>query len=608
VTVAHPHPWSPPTIEDHALIGDGRASALVTTDGTLDWLCLSRPEGPPYFGALIGGERGGRFAIRPLDAGPARRRYREGSAILETTWTTRSGVARLTEGMVLDISRRLLPQALVVRRLEAVEGEVRAEVLFDPRRDLAEPPTRVAGRAGALIVEWGSTALLLCTDPGLELAPGRTAEVTVRPGRPATFSLAVADRAPGVLLSASAAWSAVEECDAWWRSWTDGLDWTGPQPDPVIRSLITLRLLTFTPSGAPVAAPTTSLPEEVGGERNWDYRFAWPRDASLGISAFLGAGRDQEALAFLRWLTVASRLSRPRVQVLYDVLGRPGVNEVERTDVPGYRDSHPVRMGNAACGQHQLDVYGWVVEAGWHLAQHGPGLDRHLWSAVQHWADFVCGCWRHPDAGLWEGRGEPTHHVHSKLMGWRALDRALGLTRGHRARGRRVARWERERRALADDIRTRGVDPVRGVYVRRYGSSELDAALLMLPSIGFEPPDAPRVRATVDAIRSELDAGGGLLYRYPPGSDGLSGGEGAFLACSFWLVTALCRLGRVDEAGELFDSLCGRANDVGLFGEEIDPATGAHLGNFPQALTHSSLVEAALALRAATEDGAAARG
>lgn len=447
-------------------------------------------------------------------------------------------------------------------------------------------------------MDWGSLALTLRTEPDLEIRAGTPAHIHVEQGERVTFVVALADRAPGVLIGAEKAWELLERGDRWWRRWSESLRYDGPMPGTVARSLITLRLLTYAPSGAPIAAPTTSLPEKLGGSLNWDYRFSWPRDASLGLRAFLGTGHREEPRAFLRWLTIASRLSRPRVDVLYDLEGRPGIGEEERWALPGYRGSRPVRFGNAACEQHQLDVYGWIVDAAWRLHREGERLEGDVWRAVTGWADFVCRSWREPDAGIWERRGSPAHHVHSKLMGWMALDRALEMGREYPLRHARRRRWEMERSALSEDVRRQGLDSSRGVYWGRYGGPDLDAALLMLPEIGWEGSGSPRLSATVEAIRSELDAGDGLLYRYP--QDGKD--EGAFLACSFWMVGALCRLGRIEEAVALFESLCARTNDVGLLAEEVDPGTGAFLGNFPQALTHSSLVSAGLSIRAATAD------
>jgi GH15 family glucan-1,4-alpha-glucosidase len=359
-----------------------------------------------------------------------------------------------------------------------------------------------------------------------------------------------------------------------------------------------LQLLTYSPSGAPVAAPTTSLPERIGGDRNWDYRYAWPRDASIGVAAFLAADQPREARAFLGWLLHASRLDRPRLPVLFPLDGRPGPPESELSGWPGYAGSQPVRIGNGAASQHQLDGYGWVVDAAWLLTDAGHPLYGETWRAVAGFADRVAATWTKPDAGIWEQRAAPTHHVHSKLMAWLALDRA---TRIATARGdnyhRRSQHWADACDALAGDIRTRGFNDARGTYTASYGSTDLDAALLILPLLEFEPASSARVRGTVDAIGQELSAGGPLLYRYPPGSDGLAGGEGAFLPCSFWLVRALALTGRREAAEALLEDLLALGGPLGLFGEEMDPETGEHLGNYPQALTHAALVSAALALR-----------
>jgi pentatricopeptide repeat protein len=586
-----------PPIGDYGLIGDARTAALCSSAGSIDWLCFPQFDSDPVFGRLIGGDRAGCFAIEVDGVRRTLRRYRDDSAVLETTWTTDGAEVRLTEGMVVDVSSTLLPQLVLVRRIEAQGGPARIRVLFDPRAGLAGEPLPSRRRWDTILASRGSLLVGLRTDLDVGIVPGREANLVVHPQTPVTFVLTAADREPLVLLDAAQAWTALEETDRWWKRWTQEIDYEGPAAGSIARSFITLRLLIYAPSGAPVAAPTTSLPEVIGGPRNWDYRFSWPRDASTGLTAFLEMGRPDEAHAFMHWLLHAGRMDRPRLDVLYTLFGQAGPAEEEHREMPGYRDSRPVRIGNRAKEQHQLDVYGWVLDAAKDLAEARGRLHGETWRGMSKHADFIAANWRRPDAGIWEVRGEPRHYVHSKLMGWVGLERALYLTRSHHARRGRSRRWRSEQRALADDIRDRGFDPARGSYVWYYGADALDAALLLMPWTEFEDPGSPRVTGTIDAVRRELGAGGPLLFRVPPGQDGLEGREGAFLACSFWLVDALARTGRRDEAVEVFEDMCGRANELGLFAEEMDPSTGEHLGNFPQGLTHAAMLHAARTLQ-----------
>ncbi len=590
-------PPRPVPIGEHGLLGGTRTGALVTGDGTIDWCCLPRFDGEPVFGALLGGPGAGRFRLGPAGpAAPSARRYRGHTATLETTWATGSGRLVLREAMVAEVSGRLLPATLLVRQLSAEGAPASAVVDFDPR--LGERHRRPRVRRGPVLVcDFGRLALSLGADPPVEVEPGRPGTFTVVPGRPVTFVLAAAHGEPLVHVDPATAWGLVEADEALWREWAAGIDQGLPFREAVVRSMLTLRLLTCSPSGAPVAAPTTSLPEDPGGVRNWDYRYTWPRDASIGVSTFLGTGKVLEAERFLGWLLHASRLDRPRLPALLTLMGCRVPAERSLAGWPGYAGSAPVRTGNGAADQHQLDGYGWVVDAAWTYVQAGHRLNSEAWRAMRGFADLVARRWREPDAGIWELRADAAHHVHSKLMGWLALDRALRIGQSHRLGEGQRRRWRTARDELAAEVRTRGFDPARGSYTRAYGSPDLDAALLLLPALGFEPPGSSRSRGTVDAVRRELSAGGPLLYRYPPGRDGLPGGEGAFLPCSFWLVQALARTGRRAEATELFGALLARATPLGLYGEEMDPATGAHLGNFPQALTHAALVQAVLTLR-----------
>jgi GH15 family glucan-1,4-alpha-glucosidase len=587
----------PVPIGDYGLLGDTRTAALVSSDGGVDWFCVPAFDGEPVFGSLLGGPSAGTFRFGPaLPAQLIARRYRRHCATLETVWTAGQGRLVLAEAMVAEVSGQLLPATVMVRRLSAEGAPMAAVIEFDPR--LGEHHRRPRVRRGpALVCEWGSLALSLGCHPQLDLEPGRPASITVAPGRPVTLVLAVANGEPLVHVDPATAWDLIDADEARWRAWAAEIDGHIPFRESVVRSLLTLQLLSYSPSGAPVAAPTTSLPEDPGGLRNWDYRYAWPRDASIGVGAFLAAGKTDEARGFLGWLLHASRLQRPQLPALLTLTGRHVPPERELHDWPGYAASTPVRVGNGAAIQHQLDGYGWVLDAAWVLVRDGHRLYSETWRAMRGFADLVARRWQEPDAGIWEIRGDAAHHVHSKLMGWLALDRALRIGQSHRLGAGQQRRWQAARDRVAAEVRARGFDPARGSYTRSYGSTDLDAALLILPILDFENAGSPRLTGTVDAVRRELSAGGPLLYRYPPGRDGLAGTEGAFLPCSFWLVQALAHTGRRREAAELFQTLLGHANALGLYGEEMDPATKAHLGNFPQALTHAALVQAALALR-----------
>ena len=587
-------------IEDYGLLGDTRTAALVGSDGSVDWLCVPRFDGQPVFGRLVGSSAAGRFRLGPR--GPIEvvsRAYRPESATLETTWQTETGRLTLTEGLVAEVGGRLLPATMLVRRLTAPDGPVKAVIDFDPRLGERHRPPRTEHRDELLVCRWLSLAMGLRTFPVVAIQPGEPQSITVTPDQPFTCVMSVADREPLVYVDPHAAWEALREDEARWQAWCGGIDKDLPHRRVVVRSVLTLRLLTYSPSGAPVAAPTTSLPEVLGGVRNWDYRYAWPRDASIGIDAFLGVGKQEEARAFMAWLLSATRLDRPRLPVLLTLHGKHPRSERELAGWPGYAGSAPVRWGNAAADQHQLDGYGWVLDAAWRLSESGHRLYSETWRTMAGFADQVADRWREPDAGIWEIRSDSVHHVHSKLMAWLALDRALRMSAHHRTSARRTRHWSSERAALRSEIEERGYDGRVGTYTRSYGSPDTDAALLVLPLTEFHPASSPRVRGTIDAIARALDAGAPLLYRYPPGRDGLPGADGAFVPCSFWLVQALAHSGRCCQADALFRELLALASPLGLYAEEMDPASRRHLGNYPQALTHAALIQAALALRAA---------
>jgi GH15 family glucan-1,4-alpha-glucosidase len=586
-------------IGEYALLGDTRTGALVSRRGSVDWLCLPRFDADPVFGYLIDAEHGGRFEVSIAGQVEARA-YREESAVLETRWRGPDGAATVTEAMAVSVSG-FLPQLALVRQVACTVGEVEINLLFDPKRGLPGRTPRWRRNGVALVCEWGTLALVLqCFGAETPVAPGMRRTIRLRKGSQATFLASMADRAPATYLTADDALRIIEEADRDWRRWAGAIDYAGPFRKTVIRSLVTLRLLTYSPSGAPVAAPTTSLPERLGGDLNWDYRYAWPRDAGIGSGAFLAAGRAEEAKAFLRWLEIASRLTLPRMKVLYTLDGTPGHREREINGISGYRSSLPARAANAAARQHQLDVYGWVVDTAWHLASLGHELDGPSWRMTRSLADFVARSWRPPDAGIWEERGAHRQHVSSKLLAYVALDRAARIARARGSDAKRVSTWERERAALRAQVREQGWNPTLRSYSAAYGSDDLDASVLLIAMSELEGESTERVKATVEAVRRRLGAGGVLVYRYLNGDEAP---EGAFLACTFWMIDALARCGCVDEAETLMEEAIGLGGELGLLAEEVEPSTGEMLGNHPQALSHSTLVAAALSIEAAKASG-----
>ena len=583
-------------IAEYALVGDTRTAALISRSGSVDWLCLPRFDADPVFGRLIDQEHGGHFELS-VDGSVEMRAYRSESAVLETRWRGSAGTATVTEAMPVNV-KGFLPQMALVRHLECTAGEVVAQVRFDPRLGLPGRPPRWNRRGNGVICEWGALALLLQYFGVEALEPGKWVSMRLGQGQSLTLIASLADRTPAVFIPRQEALMLMEETDRDWRWWAAEIKYTGPFRPAVVRSLITLRLLTYSPSGAPVAAPTTSLPERLGGKLNWDYRYAWPRDAGIGSGAFMAAGRTQEAQAFLRWLEIASRLTVPKMHVLYTLDGTPGHREREIKGVSGYHGSLPVRAANAAAEQHQLDVYGWVMETAWHLDSHGSDLDRASWRMIRSLADFVASSWREPDAGIWEDRDKPRHHVSSKLMAFVALDRASRIARRRNQDAPRANTWEREREALRADIYAHGWNPILNTYTAAYGSENLDASVLLVAMSELENGRPERIKMTIDAVRQRLGAGGALVYRHLA-PNGRPPDDGAFIACTFWLIDALARCGRLDDAEAVMVEAIKLGGELGLLAEEVDPGSGAMLGNHPQALSHAALVAAALSIEAA---------
>jgi GH15 family glucan-1,4-alpha-glucosidase len=585
-------------IRDYAAIGDGRTLALVALDGSIDWLCLPNIDSPGVCAGILDTAQGGSFRLAPEAPFETERRYIPDSNVLESTFVTEDGIVRVTDAMLLP-GDRLAPTREVARRVDGLKGSVPMGWRVEPRFGFGSARTRFGWRGGVPVATSGRDALAVCTwgagEASLD-AVSMSGQMSVAEGASALLVMSVAHQEPLVFPSRSEVERRLEATLGYWRDWVDDRTYDGPWREAVVRSALALKLLRYSPSGAIAAAGTTSLPEETGGERNWDYRFCWIRDSAFTLDALMRLGCPGEAESFFWWLLHASQLTKPRLQVLYRLDG--GAQAPERElDLHGYRGSRPVRVGNGAAHQEQLDIYGDLMQTALLYAQAGGTIDRETGRRLAGMADHICGIWSAPDSGIWEVRGEPQHFTHSKMMCWVALDRAVHLAEAGCLPQKGIARWRLEADLIHEFVERRCWSDLLGSYVRSADSTELDASLLLGALMGFPSAHDPMMSQTIDAIRLELGHGV-LLYRYS-GDDGLRGGEGAFLCCSFWLADALARAGRVTEAAELMAQLISFANDVGLYAEEIDIDSREFLGNFPQGLVHLALINAATSIVAA---------
>ena len=593
----------PLRIEDYAIIGDTQTAALVGADGSIDWLCLPRFDSGACFAALLGGPGHGRWLIAPEgEVQRTRRRYRDGTLILETEFTTAEGVVRLVDCMP---PRGHDPD--VVRLVEGVSGEVRVRFELVIRFDYGSVVPWVRARPSGLTAVAGPDALCLHAGVRVHGEDLKTvADFTVREGDRIPFVLTwhpAHEPAPARL----DAFGEVDETERWWRAWSGRCTYTGPHAAAVKRSLLVLKALTYAPTGGIVAAPTTSLPEWLGGVRNWDYRYCWLRDATLALYALLLGGYTAEAAAWRDWLTRAVAGDPSELQIMYGVAGERRLPEFELDWLPGYEASRPVRIGNGAVRQVQHDVYGEVMDTLYQARRAHLPADEWSWGLQLKLLEVLEQGWRDPDEGIWEVRGPRRHFTHSKVLSWVAFDRGV-KTIEQFGRGGPLERWRQIRDAIHDDVCRHGFHAGKGSFTQSYGSEALDASLLLLPLVGFLPASDPRIVGTVAAIERELlhdgfvlryrtdapaSAAGEALASAHQNVDGLPPGEGAFLACSFWLVDTYALLGRYDDAERMFERLLAVANDVGLLAEEYDPLSGRQLGNFPQAFSHLSLVNTA---------------
>src|SRR4051812_23086109 len=604
-----------PLIADHGLIGDLQTAALVSTDGSIDWFCTPRFDSPSVFGALLDPDRGGHFRIRPTDPAFATKQlYFPDTAILITRFMTEAGVGEVVDFMPTSSSK--LPRAnhRIVRLVRCVRGEVNFDLDVAPRFDYGRRPHDVSLSGGGAVFTSGSERLTLHIvrepgDPQLATATVDAnhdvhASLTLKMGDVRGAVLETAAGGPPRVIRAAEVLNLLEETTRFWRSWVSQSTYTGRWREMLQRSAITLKLMTYAPSGGLVAAPTAALPEQVGGERNWDYRFTWVRDASFSVYALLRMGFTEEAAAFSRWL-------RDRVQekaggaggplnIMYRVDGSPDLSEEILDHWEGYRGSRPVRIGNGASDQLQLDIYGEALDSVYQADQHGLQIGHPGWTGLVELLDWLVDNWDRPEEGIWETRGGRESFTYGRLMSWVAFDRALRLAET-RSRPGPVERWREQRDRVYAQLWERGWSPQRHAFVQRYGSEVLDSALLRMPQVGFVAPRDPMWLSTLDQMADELVTDS-LVYRYNPEAspDGLRGSEGTFSLCTFSYVNALARAGRVGEARLVFEKMLTYANHLGLYAEEIGPA-GDQLGNFPQAFTHLALIDAALALEEAME-------
>jgi GH15 family glucan-1,4-alpha-glucosidase len=586
---------APLPIEDYALIGDCRTAAIVGRDGAIDWLCLPRFDAPACFAALLGGPRHGSWLIAPQHATPEiRRSYRAETLLLETVFTTPEGELALIDAMPLGLTG-----SHVIRRLEGRRGRVAMHFHLKLRFDFGRSAPWVTREENGMgIVAIVGPDLITVRGP-VELLDRDLATVAVfevEAGQSVTFVLShgPSHLPPPDRFNGDAALSATEDT---WRAWSKRCEYIGPWRDAVLRSLIVLKALTYATTGGIIAAPTTSLPEQLGGQRNWDYRFCWLRDATLTLLALMGGGYYEEAQAWRDWLHRSIAGNADELQIMYGVRGERHLLEWEADWLPGYQGAKPVRIGNAASEQLQLDVYGEVMDA-LHQARAG-GLDvpPSAWSLQANMIEHLETIWQQPDDGIWEMRGGRRPFVHSKVMAWVAFDRVVQDIEQFGLPGP-IEHWRQTRDAIHADVCAKGFNTHKNSFTQSYGNDDLDASLLMIPVVGFLPPGDARVRGTVTAIEQELKAGGFVLrYRTEEGADGLPPGEGAFLPCSFWLADNYSLQGREDEAKTLFETLLALRNDVGLLSEEYDPRTRRLVGNFPQAFSHLAIVNTALSLR-----------
>jgi GH15 family glucan-1,4-alpha-glucosidase len=601
VNLAKTKAMEQPKIQDYAIIGDGRSAALISNRGSIDWLCWPRFDSASLFGAILDPNIGGKWRIRPAEDSQFSRRYIDNTNVLETKFSTALGKIVLTDFMPVASEERkkqmLWPEHEIIREVKCEEGEVPLVVDFDPRLAYGRvTPIIKNGRQLGWRINLGTSLITLRSDIELvRRGDGLSANFTLKAGDTVALSLTFSAEGPAVLPPlGQLVTDKLNLTIDWWRNWAAQSNYKGPYERQVTRSALVLKLLSYAPSGAIVAAPTTSLPESISRDLNWDYRFAWLRDAAFTVHALFGLGYKADAEAFVNWLLHATRLTRPELRIIYDVFGERPPPERQLSHLSGYADSRPVRIGNAASEQVQLDIYGEVVEAISHFVGENDRLDREMQKMLRKYAEYVCEHWREPDNGIWEYRDERRHYTHSRLMCWVALDRILKMQARGQLNGISVEKYEEGKERIRLEIEAHAWNPTLQIYAQACGSNVVDASVLLLAYHGFEEAGSQRMQKTHMRIREKLIPRLGLVYR---NERSLELREGAFALCSFWEADFLARSGDLSGARDVFEAALAYANDLDLFSEEIDPKTGDALGNFPQAFTHLGVINTALSLR-----------
>ncbi len=593
------------SIRDYAIIGDGHTAALVSVDGSVDWCCWPQFDSPAVFCRLLDATKGGWFRVGPAGRHSSLRSYSGLTNVLTTTYESDEGTFRVTDFMPIERhparrkGRDLQPSGRILRRIEGLSGRSRVEVAFRPTMDYGRAPAQFELHPLGVVARANREVLSLSCPAQFHIDEGGVAraEIEIAQGERTSIALLYDAEAPAAERAAKRLEADLKTTLHFWEKWLGSCIYEGPYADAVHRSALALKLLIFSPTGALIAAPTTSLPEEIGGGRNWDYRFTWLRDSALTLHALETIGYYDEAINFFEWLESLNLHNRGKLQIMYTIDGDADLPERDLNHLDGYCGSRPVRIGNAASNHVQLDIYGEVLDAAYiSFRRMGRHLRQETWAMLRELANQAANRWQEDDRGIWEWRGDPRPFLHSKVMCWTTLDRAIRLaTTFHLAADLNF--WERQAVEIRRAILERGFNPEIGAFTQAFGSSTLDSSALAIPRVGFLPADDPRVISTVDKVRDQL-SDNGLLYRYL-NDDGLPGREGAFTLCTFWLVDALAGQGRISRAREVFERVVRHANDVGLLSEEIDPSSGQLLGNYPQGFTHLGLIRSAANIGAA---------